>query len=309
MQPNLKLFCSCPDIAARSAEGRFVNSCENPTLMMHGMAIWFRSAAAAAGLVLAICANSLSWAQAVEPTQVKPQVAPATEPPAAEPQTKVEPATGVAIIWTVANRFRLFRDERDFRRHVEATQGRTVLEAEQALAAATDGGGWARDVMGRLCLDRVGEIADQCVRDGVRENYLNPADHRVEVQLTGLVPAGAICAWSFVPEGGAAPVTTNAECAAPVSTRVLYGKPTAVTVDLAVPGEAVRRAIATIAVRDLLIAGLGDSIASGDGNPDIPVALSDEGFCFRRFSPAGSAEYFRPGRVGFSGDKACEGDR
>ena len=36
-------------------------------------------------------------------------------------------------------------------------------------------------------------------------------------------------------------------------------------------------------MRDLLIAGLGDSIAAGEGNPDRPVALSDEGFCFRRF--------------------------
>ena len=36
-------------------------------------------------------------------------------------------------------------------------------------------------------------------------------------------------------------------------------------------------------MRDVLIAGLGDSIAAGEGNPDRPVRLSDEGFCFRRF--------------------------
>ena len=29
-------------------------------------------------------------------------------------------------------------------------------------------------------------------------------------------------------------------------------------------------------MRDILIAGLGDSIASGEGNPDRPVALADE---------------------------------
>jgi hypothetical protein len=75
-----------------------------------------------------------------------------------------------------------------------------------------------------------------------------------------------------------------------------------------VPGEPVRRASADIAVRDLLIAGLGDSIASGDGNPDRPVALADDGFCFRRFGAAGAAEYFRPTRAGFSGDRACDGD-
>ena len=193
MKLNLKLLCFCPDIAARSAEGRFANSWENPTSTMLWMSVRSRFAVAAAGLVLAICANSLSWAQAIEPTPVKPQAAPAIEPAPVESQTTVEPATGVAITWTVANRFRLFRDERDFRRHAEAAQGRTVLEAEQALAAATDGRGWARDMVGRLCLDSIGQIADQCMRDGVRESYLNPADHRVEVQLAGLLPAGATC--------------------------------------------------------------------------------------------------------------------
>src|SRR5216683_3476348 len=159
------------------------------------MSLRSRFAVAAAGFVLTICANSLSWAQAVEPTPVKPQAAPVVEPAAGDPQATVEPATGVAIIWTVANRFRLFRDERDFHRHVEAAQGRTVLEAEQALAAATDGRGWAREMMGRLCLDGIGRIADQCMRDGLREHYLNPTDHRVEMQLTGLLPAGATCTW------------------------------------------------------------------------------------------------------------------
>src|ERR1700693_247780 len=35
--------------------------------------------------------------------------------------------SGTAIVWEVANRFRLFRDERDFRRHVEALRGKSVL--------------------------------------------------------------------------------------------------------------------------------------------------------------------------------------
>jgi len=278
-------------------------------MIMFGMSVWLRFVVAAAGFVLAVFSNPSSWAQAIVPTPVEPQAAPANEPPAVDSQLTVEPATGVAITWTVVNRFRLFRNERDFRRHAQAAQGRTVLEAEQALAAATDGDGWARDVVGRLCLDHIGQIADQCVRDGVPENYLNPTDHRVEVQLVGLLPASAICTWSFSLEGDAAPATVSAECGAPVKMRLFYGKPTTVTVDIATPGEAVRRATADIAVRDLLIAGLGDSIASGDGNPDGPVALSDEGFCFRRFVSARGAEYFRPGRVGFSGDRACDSDR
>jgi hypothetical protein len=271
------------------------------------MSVWLRCAIAAAGLVFTICASSQGWAQATAPAPAEPPAAPAVEPAPLEPT--VEPATGVAITWSVVNRFRLFRDGRDFRRHAEAAQGRTVLETEQSLAAATDGNGWARDIVGRLCLDRIGQIADQCVRDEVREDYLNPTDHNVEVRLTGILPAGAMCTWSFGAEGASASSRAGTECDATVRTRVLYGKPTKATVDIAVPGEAVRRATADIAVRDLLIAGLGDSIASGDGNPDRPVALSDDGFCFRRFALAGNnVQYFRPGRAGFSGDKACEGD-
>jgi hypothetical protein len=59
-------------------------------------------------------------------------------------------------------------------------------------------------------------------------------------------------------------------------------------------------------VRDLLIAGLGDSIAAGEGNPDRPIALDDGGFCFRRFLGGTFSEYFRPGRAGFRGNKACD---
>src|SRR5262249_5240527 len=142
----------------------------------------FGFAAAATVLVLAIFANSSSQAQAIAPSApVNPPAAPATESAPLEPQVTIEPATGVAITWSVVNRFRLFRDERDFRRHVEAMQGHAVQEAEQALAAATDGGGWASEMLGRLCLDRIGQGADECMRGGGRGNYLNPADPRVEV--------------------------------------------------------------------------------------------------------------------------------
>ena len=59
-------------------------------------------------------------------------------------------------------------------------------------------------------------------------------------------------------------------------------------------------------MRDILIAGLGDSIASGEGNPDRPVALSDEGFCFRSYLGSASAQYYRPSRAGYKGGRACE---
>jgi hypothetical protein len=59
-------------------------------------------------------------------------------------------------------------------------------------------------------------------------------------------------------------------------------------------------------VRDIFIAGLGDSIASGEGNPDRPISLSDEGFCFRSYLGTASEQYYRPSRAGYKGGRACE---
>ena len=59
-------------------------------------------------------------------------------------------------------------------------------------------------------------------------------------------------------------------------------------------------------MRDIFIAGLGDSIASGEGNPDRPVALSDEGFCFRSYLGMAYTQYYRPSRAGYKGGRACE---
>ena len=93
------------------------------------------------------------------------------------------------IEWEVKNRFRLFRSDADFQRHVAATRSDGVLAAERLLARETDGRGWARDTVERLCVDRAGRLLEVCERDGVREVYLSPRDHRVGVVLAGTVPA------------------------------------------------------------------------------------------------------------------------
>jgi len=132
-------------------------------------------------------------------------------------------AGGIQISWEVRNRFRLFREERDFQLQVEAmASGRTVLAAEDALEIQSDGRGWARNTVGRLCIDPAGHDSTQ------------------------------------------------------------------------------------ITVRDILIAGLGDSIASGEGNPDRPVALADDGFCFRSYLEGSTGQYYRPSRKGYKGARACE---
>jgi hypothetical protein len=211
----------------------------------------------------------------------------------------------IRIEWEVRNRFRLFRNEADFRRHVAAYRGDGILAAEQRLARASDGRGWARDMVDNLCVDQTGRLPESCLRDGQKENYLSPIDHPILARATGAVPQGALCAWSF-DDGEGAPGQATTRCDEEVRIRVRQGRTTIATVDVALPDGSAQRVLAEIAVRDYLIAGMGDSIAAGEGNPDRAIALDDGGFCFRRFLAGSTSEYFRPGRIGFKGNRACD---
>lgn len=232
---------------------------------------------------------------------------PAAIPCAAQPVAAPAPgaATGLQIQWEVRNRFRLFREERDFLLHAEALRSATVLASEQALGVQSDGRGWARNVVGRLCIDPTGRVNEPCTRDNVKESYLTPTEHPVTVRLTGAIPVGATCAWSF-DDGEGPPRSSTLDCAEPINLRVHYGGPTQVAVEVSSGADPAQRVTETIEVRDIFIAGLGDSIASGEGNPDKPIALSDEGFCFRSYLGGVQGQYYRPSRAGYKGGRACE---
>lgn len=253
-------------------------------------------------IVMSAClfACLLSFGSAGAQTYIQPPITPAPQGP-----LQIQPPTisaDLRIVWEVKNRFRLFRREADFQRHVAAQSIKSVLAAEQIMAQETDGRGWARTMLANLCIDGMGSVTNTCERDGVRESYIAPADHRVELRLIGAQPQST-CTWVF-DEGDGAPRNYTGPCGEEVRIRLVYGKPANITVDVAVPNAPPQRAVAEVAVRDLLIAGLGDSIAAGEGNPDRPVALSDEGFCFRRFGTG--SEYYRPGRATYKGDRTCE---
>src|SRR5687768_4095102 len=193
------------------------------------------------------------------------------------------------IAWEVENRFRLFRHEADFQRHVATHRDDGVLGAEARLARSTDGRGWARDMVDRLCADGAGRLTEFCQRDNERERYLTPEDHRVGVMLEGAAAPGSRCIWNF-DDGTIPPQQITVGCNEEVRVRLRYGKPTIASVGITAPDGSISQATTEIAVRDLLIAGIGDSIASGEGNPDKPIALSDIGFCFRDFLAAAGSQ-------------------
>ena len=236
-------------------------------------------------------------------TAAQPVSAPATIA-VAPATTEIAPDGPMQISWAVRNRFRLFREERDFLLHTDSARSRSILASEQALELQSDGRGWARNTVNRLCIDLFGRISEPCIRDSVKESYLTPSDHPITVRLAGPIPVGATCAWSF--DDGDGPQVSTFDCTEPVNLRVRYGRTTVATVDVSSGPEAPQRISTEIAVRDIFIAGLGDSIASGEGNPDRAVALADDGFCFRNYLSAATTQYYRPSRAGYKGGRACE---
>jgi hypothetical protein len=208
------------------------------------------------------------------------------------------------IAWEVKNRFRLFRNEADFLRMVAASRDDGVLAAERRLAHDTDGLGWAKDIVGDLCLDNSGNLLETCERDGERENYLSPRDHPIGATISGPVPPDQDCLWSF-DDGDGPPRQITASCDQEVKLRVRSGRSTIATVDIPLGDGTAQRVTTEIAVRDILVAGLGDSIAAGEGNPDRAVRL-EGGFCFKRFLGGGGSQYYRPSRAGYDDDRSCE---
>ncbi|MBO0743024.1 MAG: hypothetical protein J2P51_16570, partial [Hyphomicrobiaceae bacterium] len=225
-------------------------------------------------------------------------------PAAARAQAQMAADAPLQLSWEVRSRFRLFREERDFLLHLESARDRSILASEQALEVQSDGRGWARNTVNRLCIDLTGRVSEPCTRDGVKESYLTPVEHPITVRLSGAVPVGATCAWSF--DDGEGPRQSTFDCAEPVNLRVRYGRQTVASVEVSSGQDAPQKISTEIRVRDIFIAGLGDSIASGEGNPDRPIGLSDQGFCFRYYLSGAAGQYYRPSRAGYKGGRACE---
>ena len=204
-------------------------------------------------------------------------------------------SANVKIEWKVENRFRLFRDAKTFAEHERAwrqymlhvDQAATDAQAKQRLIETTsvigaehvlndryipfsrhlrtkyEPTGWAARQVGDTCWNAAERMYSAC---GGLDNYVAPKSHDIVLWLNPLngnkLIAEYNCNWQI--NGGAA---VSAPCDEPVTAALPY--PAGGTVSVGVDGET---PISTdVQVKDLLIAGLGDSFASGEGNPDVPV--------------------------------------
>ena len=218
------------------------------------------------------------------------------------PQTQAQTITtsNVKIEWKVSNRFRMFRDVETFQSHerawrqylIHVNQKETDPEARQRLIDTTsvigsehvlndryipftrilrtkyDPLGWAASQVDDTCWNPKERIHSAC---GGSEAYVNPASHEVQLWLTpqkgNKLIAEYNCNWTM--DGAQA---TTAPCDEPVAMSVPY--PKGGTVSVGVDGET--PISIDVQVKDLLIVGLGDSFASGEGNPDVPVRFDAE---------------------------------
>ncbi len=215
------------------------------------------------------------------------------------------------IEWQVVNRFRLFRDPAFFRLHENAWRQyllhvdnkNMASEERDAFVARTsvigsehvlndryiafsdilrknfDWRGWAAKGQDQLCYDATSRSHTAC---GGLDGYITPASHPVALWIAstgGLQPPkSARCEWridgKLVAEASCADRVTGPGIAIPY--------PSGAEIAVNAVGEA--PIITDAKVRDLLIAGLGDSFASGEGNPNLPVQFQAERR-FRNFYP------------------------
>jgi hypothetical protein len=180
---------------------------------------------------------------------------------------------GPRIVWRVENPFRLFLDPADTALHRTAFEGLSleeklnpVLSSERRLSHMVPRG-WAESMFDKTCWSsRASRYA--CSKYG---DYVNPASHRV---IAALQPPGyskATCSWQLTGLSGVAGQRKSAPCDQSVAFDVAY--PAGATATVAIADQEV--STSALRVRDIFVAGIGDSFASGDGNPDAPIRFDD----------------------------------
>jgi hypothetical protein len=179
------------------------------------------------------------------------------------------------IVWQVENPFRFFLDPADTEVHRATFQslppeerGNPVLAAERLLAERHPDGGWSATMFDKTCWD------PKRNRYGCRErsDYLDPKRHVVRASLRDLPDAHTVdCTWLTAPKGrGGRGKAVTLPCDIAVQLEIPY--PDGAWIKVEIGGRQVAEVMARVS--DLFIVGMGDSFASGEGNPDVPVRLS-----------------------------------
>lgn len=196
------------------------------------------------------------------------------------------------IEWEIANRFRLFKKEEQFRKlaevfaalPVEDRKGRPAFAFEDAMQRAAAKGtlgkafgdrvsiarwGWTSAVTRQTCFENGNHGHYECLLE-TGDQFMKPRVADVLAKIADLPPAlaGQSCRWVAAELTVVAPCTTEVRLA-----RRAFDKPFDITVTAA---NAPVADIKSVRLRHVAIVGFGDSFSSGEGNPDKPVELVDD---------------------------------
>jgi hypothetical protein len=223
---------------------------------------------------------------------------------------QVTPLSAADIQWEVANRFRLFKSEAQFRALLDVFQAlpsdrrrgdpALALETELEMRAADGrlgkafGGaaslaryGWASAVVDKTCFQPGNKGHWPCLL-ATGDQFLLPAKFDLIARLTGLSPsdAGRPCAWVVAGRTVSAP-----RCDADIR---VNGLDLSAPFDLSASLAGTRLAFANGQIaRNVTIVGLGDSVGSGEGNPDRPAVLGtlSSDYSSSSLMPGGSSPF------------------
>jgi hypothetical protein len=212
----------------------------------------------------------------------------------------VRPAEAVEIQWRLENPFRLFADARLTELHRQLYEKLSAAELRQPILsverrlASQDGRGWARKAYEKTCWSGKDNGYGGCRSVG---DYVFPKSHRVILEISDIEVLARICRWVMTPidaTDAAPPARVEGPCHQPQAFDIPYpaGAEVAVFVDGELAGQT------TISVKDVFIVGLGDSFASGEGNPDVAAIFTDDRDVSYGESPDGTSLDGYPTRPG-----------
>ena len=234
--------------------------------------------------------------------------------PAARAQAPAEPvARNADLVWEVVSPFRLYKHARSFKLHEDAYRlvrgsGETVPAdiververclndpAPRSPCAVLGRGvpeeakrrGWASRTLDDVCYERGAaprHYPVRCARERrtgmALEDYVLPTSHTVSIGLSPamLAQAGSgACTWNWHSRAGGVVKSITAPCAQRLTIEAVPFSPerarSGVAVAVTLP-DGSTKGDPDVVVDDMLMVALGDSFASGEGNPDRPVTFS-----------------------------------
>ncbi len=212
-----------------------------------------------------------------------------------------------SIYWRLENPFRFFTDPAHTEVHratyvalTDAERRTPILSAERALADRHQGEGWAATMLDDTCWE---PKLNRHVCKG-HTSYLDPTLHRIVVTARGIEDAEVECLWLTAPHTrGMRGQAIKVRCDEAVILEIPFPAGARVSLEIG------KREIAAdeIKIRDILVVGMGDSFASGEGNPDVAVRFSRERSADYGDAKSGANLMGFPARVGGwqqIGDKA-----